>query len=215
MAKVKVRHALVTWTTERNGQTVTETAFRNMVVDIPASQADKLREAGAVVEVDEELALPGTPVALPVAASNEEILNWAAHATPTEIQVQVQNRPQLAERLRAAYEEVQKRLQDQNEILGGIVEQAEAVAEEAGNSDDSNQVPTTAAQQAAAEPNDEEMDRVVQGNVDEVSKYLSENPHHADAILQAEQRRATADQKNPRQGVIEAARAASSSSSLL
>jgi hypothetical protein len=50
-----------------------------------------------------------------------------------------------------------------------------------------------------------EADRVVSGNVDEVNDYLGDQPEMGQAILDAEARRATAEGKAPRKGVLEAA----------
>lgn len=76
------------------------------------------------------------------------------------------------------------------------------VAEEAAGND---------AEKLGADTNDASpdfADTIVGGTVDDVTDYLADNPEHASAILEAENRRAAAANKDPRTGVVRAVEAA-------
>lgn len=235
MAKYKVRHALLSYTLGRGGQGTGETAFRGMIVDIPADQAERFLALGAIVPEDAELDRPGTMVTLREAPTDEELINWVAGATDTEVQQLVLARPSMAHRVANIQETVKKRYDAQAELLGERAKLAEAQAGEfpavVGQSamlDESVTAPapatpvpsvapvapvppTAAAASAAAAiapalPVD--VDAVVRGTVGEVSKFVSENPQLAAQVLEAETRLATEKNDQPRQGVVRAVQVA-------
>lgn len=88
---------------------------------------------------------------------------------------------------------------DDEDLIGDDGDEEEEELEEEGDGDELH----------------DNLDEVVKGNVEAVSKYLSENPDQAQAILEAEDRRAAAareagDQQRARvrDGVVQAAQAA-------
>lgn len=212
MAKYKVRHGLVQFIAERDGQQVHEVAFRGQVVDIPKDQAERLKEYGAIVAEDEDLARPGTMLPLPETATDEEIRTWVLGATDAEVREVAERRPMLADRIGAAHAAVKEDLKNQAEHLGQAKETAEKAAKEAEKKEEENEggsTPTTATeQQRELDEAAAVADRVVQGSNSDVSKHLSENPTHAQAIMEAEVRRAEAAGEEPRQGVRRAVEAA-------
>lgn len=132
MTKALVRHGLISFTrtdkaTDREYE---DRAFRGMTVDIPnRAEYDRLIELGAIVPPDHELDLPGRLGALPDTATDEEILNWALAAKPSEVEAEARRRPILAERLKAAADETKRRLEAYNERMGGFIDAAERGAE--------------------------------------------------------------------------------------
>lgn len=214
MAKYKVRHGLISYTAERNGREVRETAFRGQVVDIRKDEVERLESHGAIVSEDEELPRPGSMLPLPETASDEEIRNWALGATDAEVREVIQTRPMLADRVEAAHRAVKEDLEHQAEHLGEKAEVAQEAAKESEEEEQEEQssessAPTTATEQQRAQAEAEtEADNVVKGSNAEVSKYLSEHPEHANAIMDAETRRAQATGEEPRQGVRRAVEAA-------
>lgn len=133
MPQATVRHGLISYMTkdEESGQDYEARAFRGMTVELSQKEYDRLLKHGAIVPADQELAQPGRLLALPAGASDEEILNWALAAQPSEITAMAQARPELADRLRDAHAEVRRRVEQYNEHLGGVIEAADKAAQEA------------------------------------------------------------------------------------
>lgn len=121
MAKVKVRHALITYTDhdkimDRDYQA---TAFRGMVVDISSQdEVDRLERLGAVVGPNTELERPGILLALPESPSEEEVLTWVMAASPDEIKALAAERPNLIEKLAGAKVRAEDNYRRQMELLG-------------------------------------------------------------------------------------------------
>jgi hypothetical protein len=129
MPQVKVRHGAVTWQVRVGKREQTETAFRNMVVDMPQSEIDRLKPLGAVVDVNEELPLGGRLTPIPSTASDQELIAWASVANRDEIIAEIQRQPALGDRILAAHEIVQRQLEEQNELLGGLKPDIEEIRE--------------------------------------------------------------------------------------
>jgi hypothetical protein len=244
--KVKIRHGIATWDRDLgNGKTANEVAFRGMIVDMPDDRAQYLMSLGAVVAPDVDLDRSGTIGKLSDAASNEEILAWAESATAAEVAAMAREKPDLAVRLRSAASEVKRRLDFQNELLGGHLKVAEKASEESGGIADPDELAqglrTTGRTESGPLVGDDEAlgiklgtsegadqlvktdelgespdgtdddltaetpDDVVLGTVKEVEAYLDEHPGDANAILEAEDRVAADQGRDPRAGVIRAA----------
>lgn len=148
MAEVLIRHGAARYRVPHGKGYVIRTAFRGMKVDVPQSEADRLIREGAAVPPDEELAKNGRMLPLPNTASDQELIAWVSVASKAEIEAEIEAHPHLADRLLTAADAVKKRLEEQNEILGGLQdtvdagldaaakrEQAEATAS-AGSADD-------------------------------------------------------------------------------
>lgn len=268
MPKAKVRFGLVNYTRhdDASDRDYEDHAFRNMIIDIKdQGEYQRLKDQGAIVDADTELALPGRLAALPETASDEAILNWALAATPSEVEAAAAERPMLAARLLAAGEYAKERAAAWNEHLGGLTDAAErgAKAGEERRQRVAASTPAPVANALVPEPGagltggqtgavggdtnatgtgagspldakiegqqsaggdgareggaagdagdetsttdpDEKYDAVVKGNRDAVIKYISENPHEASAILDAENRRAARENEQPRVSVIRA-----------
>lgn len=229
-----VRHGVINYTGP-GGKPMK--AFRGMTVDI-ADEADvnRLVKYNAIVKPDVELEKPGEMLALPQSATDEQILSWVASATPTEVKALVEERPILADRIRAAAEDVQERLKKQHELLSGVVKAAddgarvaadqeaerkaakEAEAERKAKEAEENggQPPVPGAVPLANSDDSqatEDVDEVIKGNVGEISKYLAAHPEQAQAVLDAENRRVDAQRaagkdEQPRAGLVRAVQAA-------
>ena len=231
MVKRKVNHALISYKTEIDGRTVYENAFRGMIVDIPAAEAERLEAHGALVPADYDLARPGVISALTESPSDEEVVNWVASATDTEIAELVAARPIIATRIEGAKEIIEQRAKEQAELLGQKADIAADAAKDAetpptpetnaptsltgATGDATGDVtpiePPPPGVDPAASVEDIEtarFDELVKGNTSEVSEYLSQNPGHARQVLEAEVRLATAEGRDPRKGVERAAQAA-------
>lgn len=222
MGRVRVRHGAVTYAVKQGDNTVQETAFRNMVIDLSDAEEQRLRAIGAVVDEEHELTLPGRLTPIPNTASDEELIAWASVANKGEIAAAVAERPEVGDRLRAAAQVVKERLEAQNELLGGL---SEAISdgksqakqrEKAAKARDRNQRGgnRTPAKQAATVPpppdDDEEddLDEVVRQDPNKVAEFIAENPQHAAAVLEAENRYATEQNAQPRDVVVKAAEVA-------
>jgi hypothetical protein len=220
MPKVKVKDGLVWWqheVTDDDGKKrlAHETAFRGMIIEVPKDEAKRLRDLGAVIDPSEELPLGGELSPVPSTASDNELVAWVSVANRQDILDAIRQQPELGDRILAAHEIVQRQLQEQSEFLGGIKPDIERVQAEAVESN------ATGADGGVGDgdgdvtndddDDDVDADDVVKGNVDAISKFLSENPsRHAD-ILEAEKRRAAADGAKPanvRDGVVMAVQAA-------
>lgn len=181
MAEYTVRHAVIQYSGKNAaGQDAYETAFRGMVVDLPdGAELDKLVAYGAVVPEGQQLVRPGTMRELPETATDAEIMNWVVGATATETEQLVIARPAMADRLLVAQESVKARFEEQAQHLSGKAQEAriKTVTTELITVSNSDQL------------SDEEADKVVNGPVKTVTDYVSENPSHAKAILEAENRR--------------------------
>jgi hypothetical protein len=221
--KIKVRHGAVTWQREGDdGREITETAFRSQVVDIPAGEAERLKALGAVVDPGEELPMGGRLSPVPSTASDAELVAWASVANREEILAEIKRQPALGDRILAAFEVVQQQLRDQNELLGGLrpeieqaIEEGEAVSGGEGDGEGDSGGDGEADLIGSPPATDVNLDEVVAGNVDSVSKFLSENPAQAAGVLEAENRRASqpgANPPHPRQGVLAAVEAAAAHS---
>lgn len=225
MPKAKIRHGLAFYMDEDDNQ---QTAWRGQVVNLSQEEYDRLDKFGALLPVDAELPVHGKMTPIPNMASDEELLAWVSVATKAEIEAAIAERPAIADRLQAAQDEVQKKLEAQNELLSGLKGTIAAGKRKAKKRAASATKETTAqkakakAQQAEAssdeadgEEEEEELDEddpreVIKGTVDEVSAFLAEHPEAADDILAAEQEAATNDDREVRKGVEEAARLAKS-----
>lgn len=218
MKTARVRYGLITWadSTDEHGRVLEEKAFRGMRVALPDAEFDRLYAAGAVIPDDEELDQPGQMIELSDGATNEEVLAWAQSATDNEINVLAAARPALTDRLSDALLSKKARLEAQNTHLGGSVAtlappvaDVEVISElEVGLLDDDTSEDDDIEDAGVLQP--EFADQVVQGNVAQVSAFLSENPRAAASILAAENRRASTTQppEDARIGVIRAAQAA-------
>ncbi len=199
-------------------------------------EIDRLKGFGAIIEPDEHLTRPGRMLTLPETATDSEILSWVTGATVEETEMLVRERPVMADRILAAQEGVKQRFAEQAEHLGGlkaIAAEAEAGTRSedvaALASTDNGAGLTPAPQPSATEtpavnnPGDvprplgpvpgessalsvEEADKVVAEGARSVAEYLSENPTHAKAVLEAENRRG----EGPRPTVVRAVQAAAS-----
>lgn len=211
MARVKVRHALASWFEDNDNKL----AFRGEVVDIPEGpRLDQLRAENAVVDEDAELDRPGEMVPITSAPSDEELFNWLAAATSDEITQLVADRPDLAGRILEAYEGVQRAYETQREMLSGKVDELIAAGATAPEPDSAMladveppaqvdpTIPPSADTQTSVVADD--MDQIVQGTVTEVAEYLSRNPAMAQAVREAEERRVSGSNEEPRQGVMRA-----------
>lgn len=233
MAKVKVRHGAVTYSTKIGDRDVQESAFRGMIIDISEEEADRLRSYGAVVDADAELSLPGRLAPIPNTASDEELVSWASVANRDEIAAAIADRPEIGDRLRAAAEVVKRRLDAQNELLGGLDDvvkqgqkEAKKRAKAAEERDKAQRGGNRAAKKAApakqappsggADDDDDEEDDiadvVASDDPQEVVQFVAENPHLASQVLEAENERAKASNGQPRDIVIKAVEAAASHS---
>jgi hypothetical protein len=238
MARRKVRHAIVQYLIEVNGRQRFETAFRGMVVDIPEDQVERLDSLGATVAEEQELARAGSMLTLPETAGDAEIMSWVMGATNDEVKNLVQQNPVMAPRIEAAFASVQQRFEEQNLHLGGLRKVAQEAAEEqekvgattttdnsggtspAPQSSDTTEPAVNDPGEAARaeddavppeepeESSEEDADKVVRSNADTVKKYIAENPHRANAILEAEERRAQGKGEDVRSSVVRAAQAA-------
>lgn len=201
MAKYKVRHGLISYSVGDR----TEIAFRGQVLDLSQDDVDRLEPHSAIVPEEEELSRPGGMLPLPEAATDEEIRNWVLGATEGEVRQIAELRPMLAERINAAREAVEEELEKQSEHLG----QASKAAKKGAKRASTDEAPRTATEkQRSDEEVAQEVDAVVRRNVDDVSEYLSEHPDRAQAVLEAETRRAADAGDEPRRGVRQAAEAA-------
>lgn len=222
MAKFKVRWALISY---GNG-TEQVLAFRGMTIeDVPANEVPALLDAGAIVEEDAELDMPGTLLPIPVAPSDEELVAWVGSASQTEVLQAVNDRPELSARIKDAWAAHQERIQAQLEVLGQRIDEIpDAPAEEPSEDElttletwinDQEDPAATRAQLdelAAAVPatdaapvlDDEYFDQVVAQNVSDVTKFVSEYPQYASQVLDAENRRSD----DPRSTVVRAVEAA-------
>lgn len=233
MPRVKVRHGAITYKVQVGDREVQENAFRGMVVDLSESEADRLRSYGAVVDADAELSLPGRLAPIPNTASDEELISWASVANKSEIAAAIADRPEIGDRLRAAADVVKRRLEAQNELLGGLDDvvkegQQEAKkrqkaaekrdkAQRGGNRTPAKTTPakTAAASGGAGDDDDEEddiADVVLQDDPNKVVEFVAENPHLAAQVLEAENERAKATNGQPRDVVVKAVEAAASHS---
>jgi hypothetical protein len=223
MAKRKIRHALVQYSTNKGGKINFETAFRNQVVDIPDDQVERLDELGATVAPDESLERPGVMSTLSDVASDSEITNWVMGATNEEVEALVRERPVMASRIESAHASIKERFEEQNLHLGGLLEiadeaqalaeaeaQAQADAEAQAQADAAELIgPPSETQELSGGPlTDEDADLIVEGNVKEVADYISENPRSAGLILEAEGRRSEAKKEDVRVSIVRAAEAA-------
>lgn len=241
MPKVKVRHAIIAYTSQKD---LPEVAFRGAIVDLPQSEYDRLAPLGAIVAEDAELDRPGQLLTLPVAPTDEELIAWVIAATPSEVERLVVDRPQLAPRLAGVSQHVEDLRQYQDERLSAAAATAEGqgptqeelhgtsamLDENAGATPlpeggdpgdptvaDENRLdeeqPNTTNRLASAAPTPDDADArtadtIVEGSVDEVSDFLSENPEWAQRVLDAEDRRSARAGRQPRRGVLLAAQAA-------
>lgn len=144
MPKAKVRFGLVpyTRTDSASGREYEDRAFRGMTIELSQEEYDRYLKEGAVVAANAELDAPGRLLALSATASDEEILNWALAATPTEVEVAATANPMLASRLRSAGDYAKQRADAYNEHLGGLVDAAERGATR-GASDAAEREPFT------------------------------------------------------------------------
>lgn len=227
--KVKVRHGVVRF--RPAGSATAEVAFRGMVVDMPSSEVDRLRPEGAVVGENDELTPTGQILPLNEAPSDQELINWVLAATPAEVGAMVTARPTLAPRLDAAIEYIEQHRDRTLDALADALSTARDAVDEppeleadpgTGASQDPDQTggPTpqpegTGTEDGGTPPGAvvgeltaERADEIVKGNVDTVTRYISENPTHAQAILDAERRRSVAANDDVRSTVARAVAAA-------
>lgn len=230
--KRKIQHALVQYTIEGRQ----ELAFRNQIVDIPDDQVERLDALGATVAPDVDLERPGKMRELPDSATDAEIMSWVVGATNAEVEALVRQRPVMAERILSAHAVIAERFSEQNIHLGGlqeIADEAEATAKaqaEAALLSGLSDADIDVLSQLAGLTDDEVLglaelaeaqaqadligdtsfnaDKIVAGSAKSVTDYISENPQHAAAILDAEGRRAIASKEDVRVTIVRAAEAA-------
>ena len=230
MARVKVKHALFIYTEERDGRTYTETALRGKTIDLDDEQAEAAIEKGAVIADDENLPRAGHMPSLSGGASSEEVLNWVLAATEDEVRELVAQRPDLEDQLMGAREIAERRELEQAKMLGSIIEENSSdpaqlpdgdnpPAAQGSTPDALTGASGDTAGDSTGDPSgdvggegdtaftEEAADEVVSGNVSKVSAHLSENPQHGQAILDAESRLATKEDREVRQGVVRAVKA--------
>lgn len=232
MAERKIRHSLVRYRVTVDGQERPELAFRNQIVDIPYGQVERLDRLGATVPVEEDLPRPGRMLALPETATEAEILSWVMGATKDEVADLVKQRPVMAERIESAAEAVAKRFEEQNAHLGGLRKIAdEAKADEpstpeTGTSEPSNPAPAEGTNPEGdggnppadgdgdedligpAEFTAEQADALVAEGAKPAQEFISNNPRHAGAVLEAEGRLAEKEKREARVSIVRAAQAA-------
>jgi hypothetical protein len=228
---VKVRHGLAFYLDAEGNQ---HTVFRNQKVEMPASEAERLEALGAVVGPDDELPMVGRITPIPNTASDEELIAWVSVATKSEIVNAIAENPALGDRILAARDVVQARLEAQNELLGGVsstVRQGKALAKKRAAAEKRG-APTSGADGKNArrlldvdpdedEDDDEEDDddddddldeddprSVVRGSVGDVAKFLQANPDKAVEVLDAEKAEALDKQRDVRPGIVHAVQAA-------
>jgi hypothetical protein len=112
-ASYKVRHALLAWV--EGGRTLN--AFRGQIVELPASEARRLMPYGAIIPPEMDLDRPGVLMELPLAPSDEELINWVMSASPAEVSALASQRPELAPRLEGAWRHIVNERQRQDEHL--------------------------------------------------------------------------------------------------
>jgi hypothetical protein len=206
MPKRKIRHALVQYVITEGGNTRTETAFRNQIVDIPKDQVERFDALRATVLPDADLDRPGTMSTLSETAGDSEILNWVMGATDAEVTALAEERPVMADRIEAARVAVKERFEEQNVHLGG--DPTPAVEDDLigiGPQDKTPAAPTSGDSKALP---DDKADAVVTGKAPEVAIYIAENPQFAGAIVEAEGRRAASAKDDVRVTITRAAQAA-------
>lgn len=118
MPQAKVRHALVTYTANKDGKEQIEHAFRGEVIDVYEGEYNRLLELGALVAPDTELDAPGMLYRLPESATDEEVHQWVREATDSEIRKLVAERPELAERVAGHVMRIKEDRRRSNELLG-------------------------------------------------------------------------------------------------
>jgi len=220
MPNRKVRHALVQYTTHDGTR---EIAFRNEVVDFPQGEVDRLEAYGALVSEGTTLQRPGRMLALPVSPSDQEVITWVIGATDDEVRALAETRPELAARLddAKAYivahtNSVTGRLDAARTVAADATPQAPPPVDPAA---DPGTVPVPVTDPNARTPeaptpeaeglSSAEADTIVTGNAKQVADWIAEHPTDANAILEAESRRAAADPDKPvRSTVVNAAAAA-------
>lgn len=232
--KRKIQHALVQYSVDGRQ----ELAFRNQIVDIPDDQVERLDALGATVEADVDLQRPGKMNQLPDSATDAEITSWVVAATNAEVEALVRERPVMAERILSAHATVAERFSEQNIHLGGLQKIAEEVEANAKAEADAallaglSEADLKVVRQLVGLTDDEvialaelaeakaqadligdvpfDADKLVAGSAKSVTDFISENPQHAAAILDAEGRRAIAAKEDARVTIIRAAEAAAS-----
>lgn len=225
--KVKIRHGLAFYIGEDGHQ---YTAFRGQRVDVPSSEAERLKTLGAAVAADDELPMLGRITPIPNTASDEELIAWVSVANNAEIAEAIAEQPALGDRLLAARDIVKKRMEEQDEILSGVddvIKKAKALAKKrkagtkrgAPTSGADGHNATVAIPDEDGDDDEEEDDdedelddtnptTVVRGNVGDVAKFLSENPDQYNEVLEAEKALALDKQREVRPGVVKAVEAA-------
>lgn len=204
MARFKVRHATIQYRSKNDlGQDTYEVAFRGTVVELPDGEStDRLKALGAVVPEDEELPRPGRLGTLPDTATDAEITSWVVAATADEVKMLIAERPVMATRIESAWASVQERFEEQAKHLGSVPKEkaVETVGEGSTPAPQASSTPTP----AVNNPGEFDADKVVAGSAKSVTDFVSDNPAHAAAILEAENRRG----EDPRVSVVRAVEAA-------
>lgn len=231
--RAKVRHGLIWWRPDPKNPSNEDKAFRNMTVDLPKGEYDRLYALGAVVPATEELVKPGKMITLPETATDEEIMAWVTDATTAEIRDLAAQRPMLADRLRVARGVIEDRLRKQYELLGAAIREADDAVESRspvadgeaevnpavdgsplGDPDDGDDDDDDGDDEDDDDGDDEDLDEdpdtVVSWNVKKIQQHLSKHPEQASAIMQAENRLAEEEDRDPRQGVIRSVEVAAS-----
>lgn len=222
MAKVKVARSLVRYKVEgKDDRKHSLMAFYGQTVDIPDAEAERLLASEEVVSVEETLDRPGQMMPLPSTASDAEVRAWVSVANESDLVALKAERPDIADRIddAVAYVRANDGTSGTKPNPGEVTPEAPApeapapgaVTPEApapGAVITDEDIIGGGAEAKAYDPENDGFDKVVSGNVDSVSEYLKEYPADAQEVLDAEARRATAEQKEPRTGVLEAARIA-------
>jgi len=214
---IKVQHGAARYRVKRKGGgTVLRTAFRGMTVEVPEDEGQRLIDQGAAILPDQELPRGGRMMPLPSTASDEELKAWVSVATSSEIDEACERQPKIADRIRNARKSYEDDMEAQNELQGGVPRQPEKVDNGQLNQGESQvsvqgtvvTQPVGDGQGNGGEPSDEDLDKVVEGTVGDVSEFLSDNPELSQRVLDAEARRANAKNEEPRKGVLEAVQVA-------
>lgn len=215
MGEYRVRHAVANY---HDADGKPRSGFRDQVVEIPdGEELDRLLSYDAVVRPEQELERLGTMVSLTASPSDQELLSWVLAASQAELEELRRTRPELAQRIRDAVQTVK----EQASRADGLTRQfADIEPPDHGPVDDSTGPAQVQDGTAPADADVDGMaaadvppfvrpaDEVVAGNVDEVAAYLADFPSEANAILDAEARRAESKGTEPRAGVTKAAEAA-------
>jgi hypothetical protein len=202
---------MIVWT--EDGRTLY--AYRGQIVTLPTSEIERLEAHGALISATVDLDRPGVLMELPLAPSDEELVNWVMNAAPAEVTAVRDQRPELAGRLDGALRHITDERVRQDEHLASvrraIAEGTSGVPTDAvgtplsdadddivwgppresstGRTDGVVEVPP---HQDTAQPPEtqaaSELETIVRGNVEGIASYLADHPEDAQLVLDTENR---------------------------